>query len=253
MTRKHFAILLGSIGALAVLAVAIPVSPFYLPRVIYGKPEFEGHSAGHWVQEMDNPNPEIRMQAITALGSIGDEASEGVSKLAECMLKDLDPEARYKAALALSKMIPSAKAAVPALAKALEDKEPFVRLNAVNALFRLGSDARPAMPELIKAMQDETNKDKSPPVFGYTIQDMAARALGKATAGSGEAVPALMATLKQGKTDGIHLAVAKALGDIGPEARNSLPQLRELLKDNNLDVRQAAQESIEIIEGQPAN
>jgi HEAT repeat protein len=250
MTRKLIALLLGSIGVLAVLTVVLPVSPFYLAKLIHGKPEFEGHSAGYWVKEMDSPNPEIHINAITALGSIGDEARESVPKLAQCMLKDPNPEARYKAALALSKMIPAAKTAVAELALALEDNEPFVRLNAVNALFRLGNDAQPARSALIKAVQDKANVDKSPPVFDYTIQDMAARALGRASAGGAEAVPALMAALEEGKTDGIRKSVAQAFGDIGPEAKASLPQLRLLLQDKNADVLQAAKESIEKIEGQ---
>jgi HEAT repeat protein len=254
MTKR---VALGSVTALVLLAggaLLIPGSPIHLPSLFYGNDSyFDGHSVRYWMRDLDSSDSQIRQNAIVALGSMGDDGGEAVPALARCMHDDPNPETRYKAALALSKMCPSARLAVPELGEALQDTEPFVRLNAAMALFRLGKDAKPAIPALIKAVEDQANLKRSPPVFFYTIQELAVLALGRSSAGSSLAVPVLMTAMENATTNGMRKATARALGEIGSEARPAVPQLRAMLKDKDEGLREAAETALEKIEASSAS
>ncbi|MFL5241573.1 MAG: HEAT repeat domain-containing protein [Gemmataceae bacterium] len=248
MTRRLALRLMIGLVLLAAAALLTPGSPVYFPNLLYGNREsFDGHSTGYWIKELDSSDSQTRQHAIFALGAIGDDGGEAVPALAKRLHEDPDPEARYKAALALSKMCPSAREAVPELAEALDDDEPFVRVNAAMALFRLGGDARSAIPALIRAVEDEANLTRSPPVFSYTTQELAVLALGRASAGSSLGVPVLMTALENAKTTNMRRAAARALGDIGAEARLAVPQLRAMLKDKDDDLRQTAESALDLI------
>src|SRR5205814_106117 len=134
-----------------------------------------------------------------AVGSIGAEAGRGVPRLGEILTQDQDREMRNAAALALSKMTPASRDALPALIQAVEDKEAPVRMNAVIALFRLKEEARPAIPVLVKALNDEDNLTNAN-LFHNNIQEMAALALGRASAGTTEALPHLAEFLKRAES-----------------------------------------------------
>ncbi len=245
MTKTRVKWLLLILIILTSAALLIPGSPFYLTKV--RKPaqkEYEGHSKSYWIENLNNPDPSIRLDAIRAMGQYGPEASETVPALTKFMLEDSDRLVRNEAALALSKM--HAPSAVPAFAQALEDKEPIVRLNACLALSRLRKEARPALTALIKALRDKDN-DTNAKTFQHTIHEIAALAIGRATAGTADGVPILLESLSYPRSPDMRRAVARALGEIGPEARSAVPQLRLLQKDTVPFVREAATEAIEAI------
>src|SRR5262249_36564614 len=156
------------------------------------------------------------------------EVGEAAPALAEIMLRDRNREVRIEAALALSKMSPASRPAVPALGQALQDPEPLVRMYATLALFRLRGEARPAVPALIQALGDERNQERLAQ-SGYTIRELMIGALGRASAGSAEAVPVLTEILEKGGTEAQRQAAARALGDVGAEARPAAPRLRKML------------------------
>src|SRR5258708_33529111 len=90
----------------AVLAVLIPGSPIYLPKVMNSDCQYDGHSARYWIKSLTHSDKEIQKKSIFALGAIGSEASEAeeaIPALAN-FLGDPDREIRIEAALALSKM-----------------------------------------------------------------------------------------------------------------------------------------------------
>src|SRR2546425_39160 len=104
---------------------------------------------------------------------------------------------------------------------------PLVPRGPAHALGRGGGsewDEGPAIPALIQALRDHRNRTNAG-MFLFTIQEGAAIALGRASDGSGEAVPTLMATLKGTDYLPLRLAVIRALGDIGAAARPALPLL----------------------------
>ena len=244
MTKRR-ALLLAAL-VLPILVLLLPGSPLYLPTLLGGGGQHSGHSTRHWIKSLNSSEPEVRYQALFALGTIGSEAGAAVPALATILTDDSDAEARHQAALALAKMAPASGAAVPALARALSDEQPVVRMNAALALMRLRTEARPAIPALIEAMGDKAN-DTNLKQFHCTIQEMAALALGRASTGSSEGVPALTAALKAARTPEMRRSVARALGEVGPPARPAVPLLRALLKEDDSDVRAAATEALEKI------
>jgi hypothetical protein len=251
MWRRRILLLVFALAVLAVAAVLVPGSPAYLPLILNAGPRSHGHSARHWIATLDSLEAHERRQAIHALGDLGAEAAEAVPALARILEEDPDPGSRIEASLALSKMDPASREAVPALTRALERGEPLVRLNSALALFRLRAHARPAIPALARAMADERNRTNCDR-FAFTIQELAARALGRVSAGTDWAVPALIGTLEAARYDELRAAVVDALGEVGAPARPAVPKLRALLGDGNADVRRAAAESLEAITGKPA-
>jgi HEAT repeat protein len=248
-TRRALNVLFG-FSFLAGIGLLIPRSPAYLPSLLVHYTHFQdGHSLGYWVRALDRPDAEVRRRAIFDLGAIGPDAAEAVPALATILTEDPDDEARHQAALALTKMGKASGAAVPALAKALdEDEQPAVRMDAAIGLARLGKLARPVVPVLIKALQRRSNRTTLG-VFSFTIQEMAALALGRATAGTTEGVAALLEALADARTASKRLLVARALGEIGVTARAAAPRLRALLADDSREVREAAREALRKIMG----
>jgi hypothetical protein len=203
--------------------------------------------------------------------------------MAKILLESKSSDERHQAAFALMKMAPASRAAVTALAHALDDDSLIVRHNAAQALVRLGTEARPAVPALLKALTDKNNQTNLE-TFSYTIQDEVALALGKASAGSADAVPALMEALqailddknfdeiktvnlggrsmakdspkmtggKKAAEQLIHSkeAFAQAFGEIGPSAQPAVPMLRDMIeKDKISDFHFYAEEALQKIEG----
>ncbi|HKB02576.1 MAG TPA: FG-GAP-like repeat-containing protein, partial [Gemmataceae bacterium] len=163
--------------------------------------------------------------------------------------EDPSRECRIDAALALTKMPPASRAAIPQLIQALEDKEVFLRMNAAIALFRLKEEARPAVATLIRGIKDDENHTNLGG-FTFTIQEIMTLALGRASAGTEEGVPTLIEILTQGATVELRRAAVRALGEVGPPSKPAAPHLRALLKSHNAETREAAAESLKRI-GEP--
>jgi hypothetical protein len=202
--------------------------------------------------DLTSPDETVRRRAANALGMIGPEADVAVPALAQSLTRDTDRGVRIEASLALTKMDPESaelSAAVPVLCKALKDHEPMVRMNAAMALVRLGVRARPAVPALIEVLHDGANQTNAE-AFLFTIHDLAALALGRS--GSAEAIPALTTALAKARTGDTRQAVLRALGEAGTMARSAVPSVRPFLTDNSEEVRLAAAEALQRIEGKPA-
>jgi HEAT repeat protein len=234
--------------ALAGVAVALPASPLYLPDFLFRGGFHDGHPTRYWIQELNAPDAEARYQAIHSLGAIGPEAGEAVPALAKILRRDPERGLRVEAALALTKMRPASERAIPALADALADDDRQVRMYAVIALAGLGRASRPAVPALTVALQDKTNHTYVS-TFTFTIQEEAAIALGRASAGTAEAVPALMETLQSSSSFGLRQAAARALGRVGAEARAAVPLLRTMLQDEGRVPRWVVEDALLQIEG----
>lgn len=232
----------GGIGLMivAVAAVVLPASPFHINALLGADGRaYDGQSVGHWKHELASPNKEARQQAFTALGSIGASAGDAVPDVARAMVEDPDDDIRVCASLAMVKLAPNTKSAVPQLIQALSDRQLQVRHNALTALGRLKADARPAVPALIAVMKNPDN-DSTNNQFTYTVQEGAVSMLGVVTAGTPDAVQELVDVLT--KDDRLHMkvAAARALGAIGDPARAAVPALYELNKRKERHVREEA-------------
>ncbi len=160
----------------------------------------------------------------------GAKADLPVAKV-EQLLGDGDFELRGLAALALGKLGPRARGAVPGLARLLsEDKEAAVRLKAVTALQSLGAENPPAaVPALSQALRDGSSQ----------VRLEAAVALAAIGPQAAEAVPNLTLGLRD--TDrGVRLQAAWTLGRIGPKASPAVQALTAAAYDSDTGLRQNA-------------
>jgi HEAT repeat protein len=249
MQTRRVLWMVAAVVLLALVAMAVPHSPVYLPRMISFTGRYQnGNATGKWLKALDSPDENVRYEAIRALGAIGPDAGEAVPALCVILAKS-SRSSRIEAALALRNMVPASESAVPALTLALKDEDPFVRINSMFALMRLGTAARSAIPNLILAMKDENN-DTNANAFSCSLQGAAAVALGKVSAGGREGVAALMAGLEAPAPLHLHIAIVHALGYIGPEARPAVPLLKQLAKDKSKELQSSVQIALENIEGE---
>lgn len=89
-----------------------------------------------WLDALSDSQPQVRVQAIRALGNVGPAAPEVIPALIG-VLRDSDPAVRGQAALALLKFGPEAKSALPALTDAKNDSDKTVRNFAAKALEKI--------------------------------------------------------------------------------------------------------------------
>jgi len=110
--------------------------------------------------------------------------------------------------------------------KQLRDKSPRTRLHAVKALGQLRHKAKDAAPLLIEVLSDRE----------FDVADAAARSLGQL---GPAALPELRAALDSNFSV-VRLGAAEALGDIGPEAKDTIPRLRSLMLNDDKAGKSAA-------------
>ena len=133
-------------------------------------------------------------------------------------LRSKDPDQRRTAAIELGKMGAAAKGATDALARSLKDEDPFVRRFAAQALGEIGPAARQAVPALAAALRDRHKG----------VVSAAAAALGKMGPGGVKALTDLAKDASK-PAEARRLAV-ESLGKIGPDAKDAVPALVEMLQ-----------------------
>jgi HEAT repeat protein len=154
------------------------------------------------VENLKNPDCNIRWRAAWVLGDMGTEATTAVGALTEA-LQDEDVQVRMYAVLALGEIGIPAKSAVPALMAALQDKEQYVRIYAASALRRIGTEAKVAVPSLINALKDSNPR----------VRKNAALALGAMGTEANSAVKVLIPLLNDSEYY-VRYAVVKGLGGV---------------------------------------
>ncbi len=183
-------------------------------------------------------DPQAVTFAAWALGAIGPAARDAVPDLIKALKSEQNTQRKGWTfqpygyiAWALGRIgmnEQQAAEAVPALAKLLTGKDGGAPANAAWALSRVGKAAQPALPELLKV---PGRKDVQYAGF------FAAQALSHIGA---PAVPGLVKALAGGDPH-IRAAAARALGWIGPDAKEAAPALIETLgKNPAVPVRVAA-------------
>jgi HEAT repeat protein len=224
------------------------------------------------VAEHKDTDPNLRQQAIVALGGIG-RTDGSVETLTHVALHY--PELNKRALESLEKMRPFVPKDTDALAKLLRSKEAMHRSFSAGEFAKLKGDAA------VKALTEALAKEPDPAVCGDLV-----KALGEIGSTAKSAIPTIISVLerKVGKSNvtrfvdtlselckqrpelfrlaewdpalrrwkgalrhenpSARLAAAQALGRIGKEAKYALPALDErAAKDSDDDVRNAAQEA----------
>jgi len=174
------------------------------------------------------------------------------------LLKDEDDEVRADAALALSLYGKLAKPALADLAAALKDKTEEVRAKAAYAIGAMEKDGNDALPHLVDVLQDPD----------YEVQVAAFQAAVQVGVGDPRLMEALRIANQKGKwatpfilkqfgknpgdavqplikklktREGMEqIGAAWALGQIGLQARDAVPELQKLLKEAPPQLRMMA-------------
>jgi HEAT repeat protein len=167
-------------------------------------------------------------------------------------LKDASPEVRQRAAEALAKPpAPSGAAGashaaaadakppeapwqsiVDALTAALKDENASVRAKAATTLVTYAQDAKSSAHALVAALKDANS----------IVRRKAAEALYHTGADKSFA-PALLAALDENGPQGF-AGVMRALGQMGPDAKQAVPQLLAAVQDEDSWVRYAAADAL---------
>ena len=128
------------------------------------------------IEQLRDPNAEVRLQAADVLVDIGEPA-------VPALIDELDGSWPYESATSASGVLARiGEPAIPALVEALDDKAVLIRRGAVLALGDMRMSARPAVPALIQRLDDKI----------LLIRSGAALALGKIRATNEDAVLALL-------------------------------------------------------------
>ncbi len=146
----------------------------------------------------------------------------------QAAIRDLgsnDAEVRRAAAVALTRIGPDAKAAIPALLKRLKDPDPVVRQNSIDAIGEINAPSEEAVDALIPLLKDAE----------YLIRLKAAETLGKFGTLSAKAEKPLLELLKDPQPIVRGFAVQAVIKVLPPQ--KAVPAVVPLLKDPAWNVR----------------
>jgi HEAT repeat protein len=221
------------------------------------------------VSELQHGKRNGRQFAVLALQGLGQGEPKAVLPVLAKALQDSDVEVRRLAALAI-RQLETEGTSVPALAKFLtnEHEDPDTRSIALEVFLNLGAKAKAAVPALLAAAKDRNVAIRQRtldalaaikpepativPVLTMALADKdqqvrrsAARMVETLGASAKEAVPALIAALKNAHDPNERLGLINALGAIGPAADESIPVLTGLLASDDPRIDQQLRQAIQ--------
>jgi HEAT repeat protein len=185
-----------------------------------------------------------RLSALQALAPMGKDLEKDKDTIAAILetVKDADAQVKKAALTTIGKLGPAigptgAKQIMPTVLELLEDKESSNRDQALDTIAGLGPLAKDAIPPLITMMERKDiklYKDKSNKVFIQEADDQfldkIAKTLGKIGV---PAVKPLMRGLNTTNVNaGLVIGCCRALGEVGPAAKDSLTILTEISQAN---------------------
>ncbi len=218
--RKSAAKALGQIGspAVQVLVEALQSRDAGIRKMAAQALAQAGPDAKEAVPELmdalQDKTSDVRMAAIDALGEMGEEGREAAPELAR-LFYDPNVRLRERVRAALTSIGP---ASVEPLSEALSEQDKIeVRLDAIQMIALFGPAAKKALPALRKALTDPD----------YRIRAAAASALGKMELDGADAVPDLLAALKDKKLAVQSEAVTALMLLTSAGVPDLLPKVRE--------------------------
>lgn len=192
----------------------------------------QSQNLGQLVDQLQDPDWQIRRRAATELGEIGPDDREMIEAL-DAALDDVDSRVRRASATAIGQIGAGASRTVSSLVERLDDEDPQVVLATARALGLIGRRASRGARDLEPLLQDPD------PETRLVVADSLARM----RRNFGDAIPALAGLLDQPDA-GIRAEAARSLGRIGERAEDTGRQLIALLGDDDADVRAAAVEAL---------
>ena len=184
----------------------------------------------------------VLLLVCISIPAVAEEPEKHGVKLGEWIkrLSSDDVGVRNNAALVMILFGEKAAPATEALTTLLADQNPDVRRHAVTALGEIGPKAKAATETLFKSAE----KDENP-----TVRAIAGRSLFRVDAGRAkDAAELLVKFLTDHKTGSDRIIAIEALGEIGPKAKDALPQLRKVADAADKKEADAAHQAIKKIE-----
>ncbi len=213
------------------------------------EPVYQGMPLGYWVGEFRSGNPKSRNDCQAAVQASGPNAIPYLMSLARRQdaidqrlyravwprlpgilkrrLRQPDPisyELHQRIGFLLGSI---GEPAVPTLLRALQEHNAGARLAAVGAIRRIAPKSEPAVRLVVKLVDDPNRLTRLSAVM----------ALERMKPNCAVAVPALVRALRDSDVGPIYSSqtitvrgyAAQVLGELGPEARDALPELRKVL------------------------
>ncbi|MEZ0259052.1 MAG: HEAT repeat domain-containing protein [Chthoniobacter sp.] len=175
--------------------------------------------------------------ALLATCAQAADAPPSVDKLTE-KLASKDREARREAAYQLSHLGKAAKPALPALIKALDDDDKQIWSDAIATIAALGPDAQEAIPVLLDRLDGRKNRGRQREQRQGVIRTAYALSrIGVAV------VPPLVQALGENDS-GLKIGATRALGGMGPMAKDAVPALIKNLADGQEPVRDETSQAL---------
>jgi hypothetical protein len=205
--KKRPMIGVGVIVVVAIVAIVflIPTSRSGIMGLVQGEHSYQGKTSAEWVQALGDPDEKARRKALMQLNFVSSEWDDPVPVLLD-VLKSDNPVARIQAMKALGGLGDRATKAVPALTDALRSPDANVRGEAAHTLAEMAAAAGPAVPALIELLKDKSAGVRQEAVVGITRIGLSPNEEAKDAART--AVPALVEAYQ---TEG-SAAVKKRLG-----------------------------------------
>lgn len=170
------------------------------------------------------------------------DAGPGAASLLARELESPDVARREQASSIVVLLGSGAEAAVPALQKAVSDSSAFVRANAAAALAQFPDHRDVAKQALVKLLDAEEPE----------LRRLAAMNLSLLGSQAEDLVPRLTLALDDKDTEVVR-PIAQLLGEIGPPAKPALEKLQQIAFEQEGEVKEAATQAVQKIEGQPSN
>jgi len=207
---------------------------------------------------LNDPNREIRMQAVRDMGMIEPGAKEAVPALIK-VLRDNDLEMRQWATRCLSRIGIGIESAIPELLKGMDSPDMELRVLSVTVLGKIGPAAKSAVPKLISFVRGPGSRisleaiealgriggveaasvmPELVPLLSdsYPHQSWTRKAVARLAPYN---LPELIKGLKNSDLT-VKVEVIEALGEVGPKAKDAVPGLVELIRGPNLMLRSSS-------------
>ena len=183
---------------------------------------FGARSAAELTVALESAGTDARWHALDVVARIGREARSATPLILEA-IEEENANMRAQAVRALA-AVAEPGLALPRLIEALKDESDRVRRAAAEGLAGYGDSAKPAVSVLIRTLKDDSGGSAG------RAAALALRKIGK------PAVAALVADL----ADNPRKDVMMLLGKMGPAAREAVPALVALTRDDDVGMRCAA-------------
>jgi HEAT repeat protein len=196
----------------ALLLLSAPLLAQGTAKTLYSR----GRPLGDWITQTGHYIPELRREAVKAIGALGPGARPAVPILIRAT-RDENSEVRYWAVDALRRIGPAASDAAPALVVVMADDDRPVQLAARQGLEMMGKAAIPSLVPLLE----------SPDPW---VRASAAEVLGGLGGERGDVIKGLSAMLSDDSL-WVRSSAAWGLGRIGKQAKKAAKPLHRALAE----------------------